>query len=62
MGFFSSKPPCAICGGKVGRILPWRIEDQYICNTCYGKIDMDSSKSRNLTMQAFREYLAFYAE
>jgi len=60
MGLFSKRPPCPICGGKVTGILPWKIEGQYVCKACYGKIDMDSSKEKQLTMQEFREYLQFY--
>jgi hypothetical protein len=62
MGLFSKKPPCAICGGKVPRILAAKIEGEYICNTCFGKIDMESGRANNLTMQAFRQYLTFYEE
>ncbi len=60
MGLFSKKPPCPICGGKIPLILPSKIEGEYICNDCYNKIDMDADKESNLTMQGFREYLAFY--
>lgn len=60
MGLFSKKPPCPICGGKISWFLPSKIEGEYICDTCYGKIDMDADKASQLTMQGFREYLAFY--
>ena len=60
MGLFSKKPPCPICGGKISWFLPSKIEGEYICDTCYNKIDMDIDKANNLTMQAFKEYLAFY--
>ncbi|HOJ11933.1 MAG TPA: DUF4428 domain-containing protein [Clostridiales bacterium] len=60
MGLFSKKPPCPICGGKISWLLPSKIEDEYICSTCYNKIDMESEKESQLTMQGFREYLAFY--
>ncbi len=60
MGLFSKKPPCPICGGKIPMILPTKIEGEYICNNCYGRIDMGADKESNLTMQGFREYLAFY--
>lgn len=62
MGLFSKKPPCPICGGKISWFLPSKIEGEYICDTCYGKIDMEAEKAGQLTMQAFREYLAFYQE
>ncbi len=60
MGLFSKKPPCPICGGKISWFLPSKIEGEYICDTCNGKIDMDAGKASHLTMQGFREYLAFY--
>ena len=60
MGLFSKKPPCPICGGKISWFLPSKIEGEYICDTCYSKIDMESDKADHLTMQGFREYLAFY--
>ena len=60
MGLFSKKPPCPICGGKISWFLPSKIEGEYICDNCYGKLDMDADKESKLTMQGFREYLAFY--
>ncbi len=60
MGLFSKKPPCPICGGKISWLLPWKIEGKYICTTCYNKIDMEADKAIHLTMQGFKEYLAFY--
>ena len=62
MGLFSKKPPCYICGGKVSRLLPAKIEGEYICGICHDKIDMDAEKENNLTMQKFREYLTFYEQ
>ncbi|PHV70554.1 hypothetical protein CS063_09630 [Sporanaerobium hydrogeniformans] len=60
MGLFSKKPPCPICGGKISWLLPAKIEGEYICNACYNKMDMESDKAINLTMQEFKEYLMFY--
>lgn len=60
MGLFSKKPACPICGGKVSWLLPSKIEDEYICNTCFNKIDMENDKRNSLTMQGLREYLMFY--
>lgn len=62
MGLFTKKPPCPICGGKISWLLPSKIEGEYICNTCYSKIDMDPDKADQLTMQGFRDYLAFYEQ
>ncbi|MEG6523837.1 DUF4428 domain-containing protein [Desulfotomaculum sp. 1211_IL3151] len=60
MGLFSKKPPCPICGGKISWFLPSKIEGEYICDTCHNKIDMETDKESQLTMQSFREYLTFY--
>lgn len=60
MSLFSKKPPCPICGGKISWLLPSKIEGEYVCGTCYSKMDMESDKASNLTMQEFKEYLAFY--
>lgn len=60
MGLFSKKPPCPICGGKISWFLPSKIEGEYICDTCFNKIDMEDDKRNGLTMQEFKEYLSFY--
>lgn len=60
MGLFSKKPPCPICGGKISWLLPSKIEGEYICDTCHNKIDMDIDREVQLTLQEFKEYLAFY--
>lgn len=60
MGLFSKKPPCPICGGKISWFLPTKIEGEYICDTCHGKLDIQTEKELNLTMQDFKEYLMFY--
>jgi len=62
MGLFSKKTPCPICGGKISWFLPQKIEGEYVCDQCYFKIDMDKDKASRLTMQEFREYLAFYEQ
>jgi len=62
MGLFSKKPPCPICGGKISWFLPWKIEGEYICDTCYSKIDIEKNKMEHLTMQELKEYLVFYEQ
>lgn len=62
MGLFSKKPPCPICGGKISWLLPSKIEGEYICDACYSKIDMDTDKASHLSMQGFRDYLAFHEQ
>lgn len=60
MGLFTKKPPCAICGGKVGFLLPMKIEDEYICDDCSLKIDMQDEIRNQLTLQGLREYLVYF--
>lgn len=62
MGLFSKKPPCPVCGGKISWFLPTKIEGEYICDTCHGKLDIQTEKELNLTMQDFKEYLMFYEQ
>lgn len=62
MGLFTKKPPCPICGGKISWLLPSKIEGEYVCDTCHGKIDMEDDKKIHLTMQDLKEYLAFYEQ
>lgn len=62
MSLFSKKPPCPICGSKISWLFPSKIEGEYVCNLCHNKIDMDDDKKNQLTMQSFRDYLAFYEQ
>ena len=57
MGLFTKKEPCAICGGKVKGLLPWKIEGQYVCDSCHGVVDVQKDKE-DMTMQQFRQYRA----
>lgn len=58
MGLFTKKEPCAICGGKVKGLLPWKIEGQYVCDSCHGVVDVQKDKE-DMTMEQFRQYRAF---
>lgn len=62
MGLFTKKDPCAICGGKVKGLLPWKIDGQYICNDCYGTVDLPDGAVNNMTVEAFKAYRAFREE
>ncbi len=61
MGLFTKKEPCAICGGKVKGLLPWKIEGQYVCDSCHGVVDVQKDKE-DMTMEQFRQYRAFREE
>ena len=61
MGLFTKKDPCAICGEKVKGLLPWKVEGQYVCNDCYGVVDIQGDANK-MTMQEFLQYRAFREE
>ena len=62
MGLFGAKDPCAICGGKVKGLFKNKVEGQYVCNECYGNVDVPDDVRSNMTMEAFKEYRAFREE
>lgn len=62
MGLFDKKDPCAICGGKVKGLFPWKIEGQLICNDCYGNVDLPNGMVNNMSLAQFNQYRAFREE
>ena len=63
MGLFSKKDPCAICGGKVKGLFSSKIEGQYVCNDCYGIVDLPRNISTSdMTLEEFRGYMQFREE
>lgn len=62
MGLLDKREPCAICGGKVKGLFPWKIEGQLVCNDCYGNVDLPSGMVNNMTMSQFNAYRAFREE
>lgn len=62
MGLFDKKEPCAICGGKVKGLFPWKIEGQLICNDCYGNVDLPNGMVNNMSLAQFNQYRAFREE
>ena len=62
MGLFGRKDPCAICGGKVKGLFPWKIDGQLICNSCYGHVDLPDGAVNRMTLDEFRGYMAFRDE
>lgn len=61
MGLFTKKDPCAICGGKVKGLLPWKIDGQYICDDCHGVVDIQNGEG-DMTLEQFCQYRAFREE
>ena len=62
MGLFSKKDPCAICGGKVKALFPYKIGGQLICNDCHGVTDLPDDAEKQMTIDDFREYMTFREE
>ena len=62
MGLFGKKDPCAICGGKVKGLFPWKIDGQLICNDCYGHTDVANEILNRMTVQDYKEYMVFREE
>ncbi|MFI3173563.1 MAG: DUF4428 domain-containing protein [Eubacteriales bacterium] len=62
MGLFSKKEACPICGGKVGFLLPTKIDGTAICSDCSGKIDVPKDVLKGFTLDSFQDYLSFYDE
>lgn len=60
MGIYPISPPCPICSGKVSKLLPAVIADEYVCDDCMGKLDVSQDLKKSLTMTDFRAYLAYY--
>lgn len=49
MGLFGKKEPCAICGGKVKAIFPWKVDGHLVCNDCYGMVDVPEEVLKNMS-------------
>ena len=62
MGLFTKKDPCAICGGKVKAIFPWKIDGQLVCNDCHGVTDLPDGVENRMSVEDFREYMTFREE
>ena len=62
MALFGKREPCAICGGKVKGLLPWKIDGQLVCNDCYGTVDLPDGAVNHMTLTDFRDYMAFREE
>ena len=62
MGLFSKRDPCPFCGGKVKGLFPGKVEGRHICFDCYGDVDLPANATQNMSLDAFRDYMAFRAE
>ena len=70
MALFGKKKPaefCAICGkerktGLLRGLFQIEVEGQYVCNDCYGDVDVQQEILSNMTMDQFKAYIAFREE
>lgn len=63
MGLFSNnKKLCPICGSPTPRLLATKVEDTPICKECAGKIDLPDGTLAQMSLEDFRQYLAYYDE
>ena len=61
MGLFDKKE-CSICGGRVKGLFPWQFDGQYVCNECYGTTHIQQEIYSGMTLERFKEYMAFREE
>ncbi len=59
MGLLGKTEPCAICGGKVNAIFPWKVDGQLVCNDCYGAVDLPDDVIKGMTIGNFCKYRVF---
>jgi len=68
MALFGKKvKACAICGnetkaGFLKGLFQKEIDGQYVCDECYGEVDVDANILNNMSIDAFRGYMAFREE
>ena len=63
MGLFSNKKrPCPICGSPTPRLFPDGVEGIAICKECSKKADMPGDIRDGMSLEDFRQYIAFYDE
>ena len=63
MGLFSNNQKlCPICGSPTPRLLATKVEDTPICKECAGKIDLPDGVLAQMSLDDFRQYLAYYEE
>lgn len=62
MGLFGKKKTCAICGGKVPALFPWKVGGQLVCNICHGQVDLPDGVESSMTLEEFQTYCQFREE
>lgn len=63
MGLFSNnKKLCPICGSPTPRLLATKVEDMPICKDCAAKVELPGGALAQMSLEQFRQYLAYYDE
>lgn len=63
MGLFSNnKKLCPICGSPTPRFLKTKVEGMPLCDKCASKADLPEGMLDSMTLEDFRQYIAFYDE
>lgn len=62
MGLFSKRNPCPYCGGKVKGLFTFKVDGQYICNECYGWVDLPDGAEERMSIADFNAYRTWRAE
>ena len=61
MGLFSSnKKLCPVCGEPTPKLLATKVDGTPICKACAGKVDLPEGMMKQMSVEAFAEYIAFY--
>lgn len=61
MGLFTSKKNlCPVCGEPTPKLLATKVDGTPICKTCAGKVDLPDGMIKQMSVEAFAGYIAFY--
>ena len=61
MGLFSNKKNlCPVCGEPTPKLLPTKVDGTPICKACAKKIDLPEGMVKQMSIEAFTEYITFY--
>ena len=61
MGLFSNnKKLCPVCGAPTPKLLPTKVDGTPICKACAGKVDLPEGMLKQMSVESFAEYIAFY--
>lgn len=62
MALFGKRDACPICGGKVKGLFTTKVGGQAICKECCGTIHLPEGALDHMSVEGFKEYMAFRQE